>query len=417
MAPVTLQDIEAARARLESIAHRTPLDRSTTFADRSGAAAVGLKLENMQRTGSFKIRGAYNCMAQLSEDERSCGVIAASAGNHGQGVALAGNMLDIETTIVVPEITPAVKIAAIRGYGADVQVHGDIYERSYERALALAEEDGLTFIHPFDDERIIAGQGTIGLELHEQFPAIETVLVSVGGGGLISGIATALDSLDHDVRVIGVQPTGAAHAGPSLEHGEIVELDQVDTIADGIADTRLLETTFEAMRGRVDDVVTVTDRELAGAVALLAERAKTVVEPAGAAPVAALLTDAVQVTDDHVAVIVSGGNVDLTAHADIVRTGLRELGRYTTVTVAVAGWPDGLTQAVAEIDDRGAVLDDVRRPRETDTVAPNRTPVELGIEGSDAAHLSEVIGRIDDLDDVTVVEPSPIDSIAWSGNR
>lgn len=417
MAPVTLPAIEAAGARLESIAIRTPLDRSTSLADRSGAAAVGLKLENMQRTGSFKIRGAYNRMAQLSDEERSRGVITASAGNHGQGVALAGERLDIETTIVVPEITPAVKIAAARGYGADVRVHGDIYERSYERALALAEEEGRTFVHPFDDERIIAGQGTIGLELGEQLPAVETVLVSVGGGGLISGIATAMDSLEHDVRVIGVQPVGAAHAGPSLERGEIVELDQVDTIADGIADTRLLETTFEVMRERVDDVVTVTDRQLAVAVALLAERAKTVVEPAGAAPVAALLGEAVDVADEHVAAIVSGGNADLTTHADIVRTGLRELGRYATVTVAVAGWPDGLTEAIAAIDERGAVVDDVRRARGMVGVPPNRTPVELGIEGSDAAHLREVVERLDALDRVTVVEHSPSDESAGSGTR
>lgn len=407
MASVTLGDIEDARDRLASVVHRTPLDRSTTLADRCGAASVGLKLENMQRTGSFKIRGAYNLMAQLSDDERSRGAIAASAGNHAQGVALAGQLLDIDTTIVVPTITPAAKIAATRGYGAEVVVHGDIYERSYEHALDLADEDGLTFVHPFNDQRIIAGQGTVGLELREQFPAVETVLVAVGGGGLISGVATALGSLDRDVRVIGVQPTGAAHAGLSLERGEIVELDTVDTIADGIADTRLLETTFEAMRERVDDVVAVTDRALAVAVALLAERAKTVVEPAGAAPVAAMLSDAVDVTDEHVAAIVSGGNVDLTGHADLVRIGLRELGRYATVTVAIAGWPDGLSTAISEIRERGAVLDDVRRLRETDDVAPNRTPIELGIVGSDTSHVSQVIGALDDLDAVTAVEPAP----------
>ncbi|KYH26026.1 threonine synthase [Halalkalicoccus paucihalophilus] len=402
--PVSIGDVEAASERLEEVVHRTPLDRSTTFAGMSGAASVGLKLENAQRTGSFKIRGAYNCMAQLSDEQRERGVIAASAGNHAQGVALAGQLLGIETTIVVPEITPAAKIAATRGYGAAVVVEGDIYERSYEHALELAEREGLEFVHPFDDERIIAGQGTVGLELFEQYPELDTVLVAIGGGGLIGGIATALKAQDRDIRVLGVQPEGAAHAGRSLENNEIYERESVDTVADGIADTRLLETTFETMRGRVDGVVTVADSGIAAAVALLAERAKTVVEPAGAAPLAALLSGAAEFEDEDVAVVISGGNADLTDHADLVRQGLIELGRYATPRLAVSN-RGRIGPVTDRLDECGAKLDGVRAGRRIPGDDPNRRPMELGIEANGPDHLREAIEAIGSLDGVEVLEP------------
>lgn len=399
--PVSLADVESAHERIVDVVKRTPLDRSRTFAEASGAASVGLKLETFQRTGSFKIRGAYNCVARLSPEERARGVIAASAGNHAQGVALAGRLLDVPTTIVVPEITPAAKIAATRGYGAEIVVEGEIYERSYERALELAERDDLAFVHPFDDEHVIAGQGTIGLELREQYPEIDTVLVPIGGGGLISGIATALNE---DVRVIGVQPAGAAHAAPSLEKGEIHELDDVDTVADGIADTRLLETTFAVMRERVDDVVSVNDGEIAAAVALLAEREKVVVEAAGAASLAALLSGTLDVGDEHVGVVISGGNADLTDHADLVRTGLIELGRYATVRLAVDGLSKRLPSITNRLADHGADLEDVRRGRRAGGDDPNRRTLELGLEGSGPDHLREVIDALGDLDGVSVVD-------------
>ncbi len=406
MALVSPADVADARERIEGVVHRTPLDRSTTFAELSGAASVGLKLENLQRTGSFKIRGAYNLMAQLSAEQRSRGVIASSAGNHAQGVALAGQLLDVEVTIVVPEVTPAAKIRAAQGYGAEVIVDGDIYERSYERARTLAEDEGYEFVHPFNDDRIIAGQGTIGLELADQYPELDVVLVAVGGGGLVSGIATALEAIDSDVRVIGVQPTGAAHAKPSLERGEIHELSTVETIADGIADTRLLERTFAVMRERVDDVVTVTDRDLAVAVALLAERAKTVVEPAGAAPVAALLSGAVDVQDDNVAAIVSGGNVDLTTHADLVRSGLVALDRYAFVRVSVRGWPAKIAPIADALDERNVDLRECRPLRRTIDDEVTARTVDLELEGSERSHLSAAIDALDALDGVVVVESS-----------
>ncbi|MDS0475399.1 threonine ammonia-lyase [Natrinema sp. 1APR25-10V2] len=403
---VTLEDVEAARERIADVVHRTPLDTSRTFAEMSGAASVGLKLENVQRTGSFKIRGAYNTMAQLSPAEREAGVIASSAGNHAQGVALAGDLLDIDTTIVVPEVTPAAKIEATRGYGAEVVVEGDIYERSYEYALERADETGETFVHPFDDEAIVAGQGTVGLELLEQYPEIDTVLVSIGGGGLISGIGTALKARDPDVRVIGVQPEGAAHAKPSLEAGEIRELPDVDTVAEGIADTRLLETTFAIAREVVDDVISVSDREIASAVTLLAERAKTVAESAGAAPLAGALSDELDLAGEHVGVVVSGGNVNLTEHAELTRTGLHELERYAEARLALDGWPTTVGDVVETVESEGAELDVLERARRTGVDHPNRTPVTIGLEGSGLDHLEGVLEALAGLDGVSVVERS-----------
>ena len=406
MPPVSPADVADAQERIEGVVHRTPLDRSTTLAELSGAASVALKLENLQRTGSFKIRGAYNHMAQLSAEQQSRGVIASSAGNHAQGVALAGQLLDVEVTIVVPEVTPAAKIRAAQGYGAEVIVAGDIYERSYERARTLAEDEGYEFVHPFNDDRIIAGQGTIGLELADQYPELDVVLVAVGGGGLVSGIATALQSIEPDVRVIGVQPTGAAHAKPSLERGEIHELSTVETIADGIADTRLLERTFAVMRECVDDVVTVTDRDLTVAVALLAERAKLVVEPAGAAPVAALLAGAVDVRDEHVAAIISGGNVDLTTHAGLVRAGLENLDRYARLTVSIDDWPRGLSNVVEALEDRRVALREFQPRWGTDRDGTDARSVDLELESGDGTQLHEAIDALDALTGVAVTERS-----------
>ncbi|WP_254524992.1 threonine ammonia-lyase [Natrinema caseinilyticum] len=403
---VSLADVEAARERIADVVHRTPLDTSRTFAEMSGAASVGLKLENVQRTGSFKIRGAYNKMAQLSTAERDAGVIASSAGNHAQGVALAGDLLDVETTIVVPEVTPAAKIEATRSYGAEVVVQGDIYERSYEYAIERADETGATFVHPFDDEAIVAGQGTIGLELLEQYPDLDTVLVAIGGGGLVAGIGTVLDAAERGIRVIGVQPDGASHAKPSLEAGEIRELADVDTVAEGIADTRMLETTFEIAREVVDDVVSVGDREIAAAVTLLAERAKTIAESAGAAPLAAALSDEIDLEGETVAVVISGGNVNLTEHAELTRTGLHELERYAEARLALADWPTAVGDVVETVESQGAELDVLERARYTAVDHPNRTPVTLGLAGSGPAHLDGVLEALEALEGVSVVDRS-----------
>ena len=403
---VSLTDIEAARERIGKVVHRTPLDSSQTFAEMSDAESVGLKLEAMQRTGSFKIRGAYNRLSQLSSGEKENGVVASSAGNHAQGVALAGKLLDIDTTIVVPEITPAAKIDATRGYGAEVIVEGTFYEQSYEYALDLADEEQREFIHPFNDEAIIAGQGTVGCELIEQCPDLDTAIVSIGGGGLISGIATVLKAHNPDIRVIGVQPEGAAHAKPSLEQGKIHQLSTVDTVAEGIADARLLEKTFAVIRERVDDVVTVSDNELSAAVALTAERAKIVAEAAGVAPVAALLGNELDIKAESVAAVVSGGNVNPSEHAELVRTGLMERGRYATMRLELRNWPASVSAVVKAVESHGAELDELSRVRRTHEDTPNRTPIELAVAGSGRDHLESVIETLDGIDGAAVVEYS-----------
>ncbi|EMA69603.1 threonine ammonia-lyase [Halorubrum kocurii] len=405
---VTLGDVEDARDRLADVAHRTPLDTSRTFAEMSGAASLGLKLEQLQRTGSFKIRGAYNAMAQLSSAEREAGVITASAGNHAQGVALAGDLLGIDATIVVPEVTPAAKIAATQGYGATVLVEGDIYERSYEYAVERAAETGETFVHPFDDAAVMAGQGTVGLELLEQYPAMDAVVVSIGGGGLISGIGTAVATADRDVRVVGVQPEGAAHAEPSLEAGEVRALDDVDTVAEGIADTRLSEATLAVASEAVDEVVTVSDREIAAAVALLAEREKVVAEGAGAAPLAAAISDRLDLSDSNPAVVVSGGNANLTDHAELARTGLIELGRYAEARLALATWPSRVDDVIEAVTAEGAKLGALERARRRRSDHPNRTPVTIEIEGRGADHLDAVLTAVSALDGVSVIERSVV---------
>ncbi|ELZ96175.1 threonine ammonia-lyase [Haloferax sulfurifontis] len=413
---VTADDVADAHERLDGVVHRTPLDSSRTIADRCGAERVDLKLENVQRTGSFKIRGAYNAMARLPESVRERGVVASSAGNHAQGVALAGDLLGIDTTIVVPEITPAVKIDATRGYGADVVVEGDIYEESYEHALRLADEEGLEFVHPFDDAAVIAGQGTVGREIAADAPDVDTVLVSIGGGGLISGIATAMKARDPDVRVVGVQPEGAAHAKPSLEADEIRMLSEVDTVAEGIADARLLERTFAVVRDRVDDVVSVDDADLAVAVTVLAERAKTVAEPAGAAPVAALLSGAVDVEGERVAAVVSGGNVGLSEHAELTRVGMEALGRAAEARLELDDWPAALGDLSEAVAASGAELDSVERAARTAADEPNRVPVEVRLDGSGPDHLADALDSLAALDGVEVVSHSLDERVGESGD-
>lgn len=403
---VSLNDVEAAQDRIEDVAHRTPLDISNTFARLTGANEIRLKLENMQRTGAYKIRGAYNKISQLSKEDLENGVIASSAGNHAQGVAFAAQTLGVDATIVMPEVTPAAKIEATRGYGAEVIIHGNIYERAYERALELAEEKDLTFVHPFDDPDIIAGQGTIGLEVYDQFPEVDTMLVAVGGGGLISGIATALKSRNPNVRIVGVQTEGCAHVNRSLEQGEVFEREEIDTITEGIAASRLGENTFQLVNERVDEVVEVDDEAVTKALALLTERAKTVSEAAGAVPIAALLDGAVDVSDENVVALVSGGNIDITELGELTRTGLMHLDRYARVRLALADWPTSLGTVGEIVEEVGAELDDVRREPLTPDVDVNRHILTAGIEGADADHLGEVLTALDDHEHIQIVDSS-----------
>ncbi len=311
---IGIEDIRAARNRIEEAVHFTPVDRSTTFAEKSGASTVCFKMENFQRTGAFKIRGAYNKISQLSEEEKEKGVIAASSGNHAQGVALAAQEEDVDATIVMPEGTPESKVEATSGYGAEVVLAGDEYEEAYQHARKLEEERSLTFVHPYNDREVIAGQATLGLEMVEQFPELDTVLIAVGGGGLISGVARAVKSVNPDARVIGVQTEGCGSAKETLEKGEIYERDSVDTVAGGIATRKIGELPKKHMEELVDGVVYVSDEQVEAATALLAERQKVVVEPAGATAAAAVLFQkelGLNLENSDVGVPLCGANVDL----------------------------------------------------------------------------------------------------------
>lgn len=399
---VTADEVAGAAARIEGVAHRTPLESSTTVAELRGAASVHLKLENLQKTGAYKIRGAYNRISQLSPDERDRGVVAASGGNHAQGLAYAARAHDVDATVVMPEAAPASKVQATREYGAEVIIHGAQYQECYERALTLTEETGGVFVPPFNHRHIIAGQGTIGLELLDDLDEIDTVFAAIGGGGLVSGLATALKAENPDICVVGVQTEGAGHMAPSLAKGEIHQLDDVDTIAESIAASRTEPFTFRHVADRVDDVVEVTDAELTAAVALMAERAKQVVEPAGALPIAAMLSESVDVAGQHVVGVVSGGNLDLTEHAEWTQRGLVELGRYANLRVALQGWPGSLPTLIDAVEGAGGELDDIAHEPPGAGAPPNRHVVAIGVEVTGDDHRAAVIDAIEDASGLTV---------------
>ncbi|WP_197029237.1 threonine ammonia-lyase [Alicyclobacillus macrosporangiidus] len=307
--PVTYEDIVAAREVLRGVAHRTPLTHSRTLSRLTGGQ-VYLKLENLQRTGAFKLRGAFHKVATLTEAQRQRGIVTASAGNHAQGVALAAAHFGVPCTVVMPEHAPATKITATRGYGAEVRLVGQNYDESYQYARQLAGE-GRTFVHAFDDPAVIAGQGTIGLEILEDDPAIDTLIVPVGGGGLMAGIAIAVKSRHPQVRVVGVQPAGSNAAVQAFHTGVPVHLDAPQSLADGLMVKAPGELPMAIIRQLADDMVTVTDDAIRNAILFLLERTKLLVEGAGAAGVAALLGGQVPAVGRRVAVILSGGNLDL----------------------------------------------------------------------------------------------------------
>ncbi|MFB6208788.1 MAG: threonine/serine dehydratase [Candidatus Nanohaloarchaea archaeon] len=311
---VSYSSVKGAAERLEGIAKKTPMDFSRTFAEKSGADKVGFKMENFQRTGAFKLRGAYNKISRLSGEDKERGVIAASSGNHAQGVALAARELGVEATIVMPENTPDAKVEATSGYGADVVLHGEEFEESKKYARKLEKEQGLTFVHPYNDPGVIAGQGTLGKEMVEQFPELNTVFVAIGGGGLISGVATAVKHLNPDSRVVGVQTEGCGSAKQTINREKVYERDSVDTVAKGIATRRVGDLPAGHMRELVDEVVYVSDEQVKATVAMLAERQKVVTEPAGAVAASAVLFSrdlGMNLEGRKVAVPLCGANTDL----------------------------------------------------------------------------------------------------------
>jgi threonine dehydratase len=391
---LSLSDVLDARERVSEVARHTPLEYSHTFSTMTGAE-VHLKLENFQRTGSFKIRGAMNRIATLSEDERSAGVVTASAGNHAQGVALAATRSGVDSKIVMPEHAPISKVKATRRYGGDVVLHGADYDEAQARAHDIEAEENRTYVHAFDDPMVMAGQGTIGLEILDDLPDVDTVVVGIGGGGLISGIATAVKAQIPDARVVGVQAEGASSAAQSLEKGAIHELEHVDTIADGIATRRVGDLPFEVIQERVDEVVTVTDEEIAVAVTYLLERSKTLVEGAGAVPLAALLSHQFEYEDDEVVVpALCGGNIDMNMLTTVVMRGLVETGRYLRIRTELKDHPGALSQLVDVIADRQANIYAIHHDRTSRDVAMNAAEVEVDLEMRGSDHVDELVGAL-----------------------
>ncbi|MFB6152861.1 MAG: threonine ammonia-lyase [Halodesulfurarchaeum sp.] len=387
-------DVRAARDRIGDAARHTPLQHSRHFSEMAGTR-VHLKLENVQRTGSFKIRGATNRIRTLADDEQAEGVITASAGNHAQGVALAAANSGVDATVIMPEGAPISKVNATRNYGATVRLHGEDYTAAQRRAHELAEEMGLTYVHAFDDEMVMAGQGTIGLELLEDLPGLDTVVVPVGGGGLISGIATAIKDRAPEVRVVAVQARGASTVADSLEKGSVQAIDDVDTIADGIATGQVGERPFEVIRERVDEVVTVSDAEIASAVILLLERAKTLVEGAGAVPLAAILEDRFDFDpDEDVVAVLSGGNIDLNLLTTVIMRGLVDRGRYIKINTVVKDKPGSLAELLDVVAEERANIYAIQHDRTSKDIAMNATEVELDLETRGHEHIESLLGRL-----------------------
>ena len=336
-----LKDFEAAADRLKNVIHNIPLSTSATFSAMTGAELY-LKTENLQVTGSFKVRGAYYKISQLSKEESDKGVIACSAGNHAQGVAFAASSVGVKSTIVMPRSTPIAKVSATQGYGADVVLAGNIYDEAYAKACEICEETGAEFIHPFDDEDVMAGQGTIALEILRDLPFVDMIFVPAGGGGLISGVAACAKQINPRIQIIGVQAEGAPAIANSFRAGERKPSDSVHTIADGIAVKTPGEKTFEYIQKYVDRVVTVSDDEIASAVLLLLERCKQVVETSGAAPLAAVLNNKVDVKGKKVVCVLSGGNIDVSFIHKIVEKGLITRCRQLKFSVLMPDAPGAL---------------------------------------------------------------------------
>jgi threonine dehydratase len=393
---LSLDDVLEAQPRVEAVARRTPLQDSHTFSRMTGAD-VRLKLENFQRTGAFKIRGATNRIATLSEEERDAGVVTASAGNHAQGVALAATRAGVDSTIVMPEFAPISKVNATKRYGGRVVLHGVDYSESQEKAHQIEREEGRTYVHAFDDPAVMAGQGTLGLEIVEQCPDVDTVVVGIGGGGLISGVATAVKAKSPDTRVVGVQAAGASSLAESLQKGEIVELDAVDTIADGIATRRVGDRTFEVIRERVDEVVTVSDEEIAMAVTHLLERSKTLVEGAGAVPLAAVLAEAFDYDEGEVIVpALCGGNIDLNVLTTVLMRGLVETGRYLRIRTVLKDRPGALLHLTDILVDHRTNIHAIHHDRTSKDVAMNAAEVELDLETRGDSHVRTLLADLRD---------------------
>jgi threonine dehydratase len=389
---LTLDDVQAARALLGDVVRVTPLEPSRPLSAALDGP-VWLKCENLQRAGSYKVRGAYVRIARLSPEERGRGVVAASAGNHAQGVALAAGLLGARSTVFMPVGAPIPKVAATKGYGAHIEFAGSAVDDALVAAQEFAERTGAVLIHPFDHVDVIAGQGTVALEILEQCPEVGTIVTGLGGGGLLSGMAVAAKALKPDIRIIGVQAAGAAAYPPSLEAGTPVRLPHLSTIADGIAVGCPGDITFAHVSKLVDDVVTVTEEDISRALLMLLERGKQVVEPAGAVGVAALMSGAVKAEPPVVAVL-SGGNIDPLLLLRLIEHGLAAAGRFLRFTVRCGDQPGELAALLAQIAEQRANVVDVLHTRHNPRLRLGEVEIALSVETRGPEHSDKLIGAL-----------------------
>ena len=388
---VTIDKIFHASVVLKNIIRHTPLTKTAGIAPQCD---LYLKPENLQFTGSFKLRGAGYMISQLSEEERSKGVIACSAGNHAQGVALAASKCGIPSLICLPDSAPISKVEATKGYGADVCLVQGVYDDAYQKALELRDQMGYTFVHPFDNENVIAGQGTIGLEIMTEMDDVDAVIVPIGGGGLIAGVACAIKSIAPHVKVYGVQAQGAPSMHTAIAQGQISTLPSVSTVADGIAVKRPGDLTFQMVSKYVDDIALVTEDEISSAILALIEKQKMIAEGAGAVSVAAAMFNKFPIEGKKVVCLVSGGNIDVTSLSRVIERGLMKSGRSSTLLIELVDKPGQLMEVSRIIAGCGGNVTGVHHERNSQTASINGCYLRVTMETRNYAHVQEIINAL-----------------------
>ena len=396
MEQVTLKMVQEAQERLKGVAQKTGLSYSNSVSKLSDCK-VYLKMENLQRTGSFKLRGAYNKVASLTPEEREKGVIAASAGNHAQGVALAASVYGCQSTICMPKHAPLMKVAATKGYGANVVLHGDFFDEAAAKAEELTKEHGYTFVHPFNDPEVIAGQGTIALEIIEQMPDVDAIVAPIGGGGLISGLAVAAKSVNPKIKVIGVQTANMPSMKNSIDHGKILTCNGKATLADGIAVKTPGDLTYDICSRYLDDIVIVDETEIAGAILWLLERCKAVSEGAGAVPVAALMNGKISgLHGKKVAALISGGNIVVNNMTRIINSGLLRSWRKVFFSTIIPDQPGELVKLLSLIAETNANVLSVTHERSQHGVGIGYTAVSFELETANEKHVEHLMELLRD---------------------